>query len=560
MPVTFAAVSSPGLAPLGQAAGRLVLLRRLTAALADVLTPDDVVRATFDHVLDVDGVVRGGISTSEGAGRELAFVASDDDSVTSTTVRWCRIDGQADIPVAEAVRTGTTVLLASTEELALRFPHLHDRQVGLGTRRMAALPLMDDVRAVGALLLSFGEPGEFDADEQAFLGAVAAVVAQAMKRALAFQAQRTTSELLQRSLLPEALPDLEGLALGAYYEPGGSGVEVGGDWYDVVPLDDGRVAVALGDVMGKGVPAAVVMGQVRAALRAYALIEPDPAVVLQRLDTLVASLGVPEQIVTVAYAVVSESRESLDIAVAGHPAPLLARPGREPHAVVVPAAPALGLRTGSWETTTVAVPPGSLLLFFSDGLVETRSLQMDEGVEELAQRLADTERRRRHPRELCPRLADAMRRHDSDDDVAMLAVLSTVGMQLLTATAELPADSSASPLARQALAGWLHTWNVDEDVAETAALCLSELVTNAVIHSGTAPKVTAQLDDERLLVAVQDRGNRGTARRTEDHVPTDISGRGLMLVEALASAWSAEHSADGTTVWFELDTGMAQAG
>jgi serine phosphatase RsbU (regulator of sigma subunit)/anti-sigma regulatory factor (Ser/Thr protein kinase) len=552
--------SSPGLAPLGQAAGRLVLLRRLTAALADVLTPDDVVRAAFEHVLDVDSVVRAGLATSEGAGRELAFVASDDDSVTPTAVRWCHIDGQADVPVAEAVRTGVPVLVPSPADLASGYPHLHERQVGLGTQRMAALPLLDDERALGALLLSFGAAADFDDDEQAFLGAVAAVVAQAMKRALAYKAQATTSELLQRSLLPESLPDLDGLALGALYEPGGSGVDVGGDWYDVVPLPDGRVALALGDVMGKGVPAAVVMGQVRSALRAYALIDPDPAVVLQRLDLLVASLGVPEQIVTVAYAVVSPSRESLDIAVAGHPAPLLARPGREPHAVVVPPAAALGLRTGSWVTTTVALPPGSLLLFFSDGLVETRSLQLDEGVEELAQRLAATESRRRHPRELCPRLADAMRRHDSDDDVTMLAVLSTVGLDLLTASTQLPADSSATPLARRALAGWLTAWEVDAEVAEAATLCLSELVTNAVIHSGTAPRVTAQLDGERLLVAVQDRGNRGTARRTEDHEPTDISGRGLLLVEALATAWSAEHSADGTTVWFELDTGMARAG
>jgi anti-sigma regulatory factor (Ser/Thr protein kinase) len=94
---------------------------------------------------------------------------------------------------------------------------------------------------------------------------------------------------------------------------------------------------------------------------------------------------------------------------------------------------------------------------------------------------------------------------------------------------------------------------VDQDVADTASLCLSELVTNAVIHSGTAPRVTARLDDERLLVLVQDRGHRGAARRSSDHEPTDISGRGLLLVEAMSTAWSAEHSADGTTVWFELD-------
>ncbi len=553
-------MSSPGLAPLGQAAGRLVLLRRLTAALSDVLTPDDVARATFAHVLGSAGVVRAGLATVERAGRELAFVSSDDDSVTPTSVRWCRIEGQADVPLADCVRSGAPVVLSSAEDLAEQYPHMVDRQVGLGTRRMAALPLLDDRTTIGGLLLSFGTAADFDDDEQAFLSAVAAVVAQAMKRALAFRVQQTTSELLQRSLLPESLPDLDGLALGAYYEPGGSGVDVGGDWYDVVPLADGRVAVALGDVMGKGVKAAVVMGQVRAALRAYALIDPDPGVLLGRLDALVASLGVPEQIVTVAYGVVSADRALLDLAAAGHPAPLLARPGEEPRPVALSAGAALGLRAGSWHTTTVPLTPGSLLLFFSDGLVETRNLELDQGLGELAERLAATDRRRRHPRELCPRLAEEMRRHDGDDDVTMLAVLSTVGMQLQTATTELPADSSASPLARRSLARWLAAWQVDEEVAETAALCLSELVTNAVIHSGTSPRVTVQLDDERLLVAVQDRGYRGTARRTDDHEPTDISGRGLMLVDALATAWSAEHSADGTTVWFELDTAMPRAG
>jgi anti-sigma regulatory factor (Ser/Thr protein kinase) len=135
--------------------------------------------------------------------------------------------------------------------------------------------------------------------------------------------------------------------------------------------------------------------------------------------------------------------------------------------------------------------------------------------------------------------------------------MSTEGLNLHTASEEFPADTSASPLARRALAGWLEGWGVDLELAETAQLCVSELVTNAVIHSGTTARVTARLDDQRLLVLVQDHGNRGAARRADDHDPTGISGRGLMLVEALSTAWSAEHSADGTTVWFELDVAAA---
>jgi anti-sigma regulatory factor (Ser/Thr protein kinase) len=305
--------------------------------------------------------------------------------------------------------------------------------------------------------------------------------------------------------------------------------------------------------MGKGVGAAIVMGQVRAALRAYALIDPTPDLVLERLDLLVSSLGMAEQIVTVAYAVVDASRDRLTLALAGHPSPILATTGSEPVQLDLPAGPPLGLGAGPWQATEVVLPPEALLLLFSDGLVETRTLGLADGVHELCERVADIDQRRRHPRELCARLAELMRRHDSDDDVTMLAVMSTAGMSMRTATAEFPADSSASPMARRALAGWLSGWEVDEDVADTAALCLSELVTNAIIHSGTTPRVTARLDAERLLVLVQDQGHRGTARRAEDHDPEDISGRGLMLVESLATAWSAEHSADGTTVWFELD-------
>jgi serine phosphatase RsbU (regulator of sigma subunit)/anti-sigma regulatory factor (Ser/Thr protein kinase) len=545
--------AATGLAPLGQAAGRLVLLRRLTAALADVMTPDDVARVALTHALEVEDVVRAGLATSERAGRELSFVSSDDDSVTPTAVRWCRIEGLADVPLAQCVRTSAPVLVRSPHDLVAAYPHMTERQLSLGTRSMAALPLLADDRPIGGLLLSFGEVSGFDDDQQAFLAAMAALVAQALKRALAFQTQQTTSELLQRSLMPESIPELEGLDLGAYYEPGGSGVDVGGDWYDVLPLPDGRVAVTLGDVMGKGVSAAIVMGQVRAALRAYALIDPSPEVVLERLDALVTSLGRPEQLVTVAYGVVETCRSRLTVAVAGHPAPLVATAGAAAQQLDVPQGAALGLGAGPWHSASVELPADALLLFFSDGLVETRTLRLENGVDELCERIDALDHRRRHPRELCARLAELMRRHDSDDDVTMLAVMSTVGVRTQTWSADFPADSSATPQARRALAGWLADRVVDQDVADTASLCLSELVTNAVIHSGTAPRVTARLDDERLLVLVQDRGHRGAARRSSDHEPTDISGRGLLLVEAMSTAWSAEHSADGTTVWFELD-------
>jgi anti-sigma regulatory factor (Ser/Thr protein kinase) len=310
-------------------------------------------------------------------------------------------------------------------------------------------------------------------------------------------------------------------------------------------------------VMGKGVPAAIVMGQVRSALRAYALIDPEPSVALSRLDRLVTSLGEPEQIVTVVYGLLDADRTCLTLAVAGHPLPLLAPPAQEPRLLDLVVGPPLGLDAGPWEQTTVVLPPDTPLLLYSDGLVETRELELDAGVQLLCTAISGLEHRRRNPRELCARLAELMRRPDGDDDVTMLAVMSTTGLRLQTASEEFPADTSASPLARRALAGWLAGWGVDDELTETATLCVSELVTNAIIHSGTSPRVTARLDEERLLVLVQDHGHRGTARRSEHHEPSDITGRGLMLVDTLAAAWSAEHSADGTTVWFELDLAVA---
>ena len=261
------------------------------------------------------------VATSNGAGRELSFVASDDDAVSPAAVRWCRIEGLADVPLAEAVRTGDPVFLSSLEHLGERYPHMSSGSGCSVPGPWRHCRMSVGSEAIGGLLLSFGADRHFDHNEQAFLAAFAAQVTQAMKRALKFQVQQTTSELLQRSLMPESIPELTDLAMGAYYEPGGSGVDVGGDWYDVMPLADERVVVALGDVMGKGVPAAIVMGQVRSAMRAYALIDPAPSVMLGRLDTLVNSLGVPEQIVTLIYGVIAADRQSIRLAVAGHPPP-----------------------------------------------------------------------------------------------------------------------------------------------------------------------------------------------------------------------------------------------
>lgn len=529
-----------------------MVLRHLADALGNSTTPDQVAQEALSWATRIDAVVRAGIAVTEGAGRQLRFTSTDPAAVDSTDVRWCQIDGLADVPLAQTVRNGVGVFVCSLDELAERYPHMLERQRALGARSLAALPLGTDDERLGGLLLSFDAEQVFGTEQQAFLGAFAAQVSQAWKRASSVQWEQSTAERLQRSLMPQSLPDLEGLLLGAHYHCGTLGADVGGDWYDVLPLADGSVLVTLGDVMGRGSSAAVVMGQVRAATRAYALLDPSPRVVLRRLDGLVRSLAVPEQIVTMVCGVVDPGRSTLTLAMAGHPPPLLVPAVGGPVTLHGTVGPPLGLNAGAWEHVTVDLDDELTVLLYSNGLVQTRQVDFFTGLNELCDDLARMVARRRSPREVCARVGALAWDRATDDDVTMLAVSRTSRRRLHTATEDLPAGASASSLARRFVGSRLKEWGVDSEVVHTAQLCVSELVTNAVIHAGTPSQVTVRLDNERLLVSVTDRGHR-TPRQQSGHEPTVSTGRGLTIVDVLSTAWSFERSVDGTTVWFELD-------
>jgi serine phosphatase RsbU (regulator of sigma subunit)/anti-sigma regulatory factor (Ser/Thr protein kinase) len=540
------------------AADQFTVLDALASALADTTTPDDVARVALSGAAQISGVVRVGMAVNQGAGRELRFVAGDGDAVTATSVRWCQIDGLADVPLAEAVREGTGVYLASLDELGRRYPHMLERQRSFGTRSLTAVPLVAGTDRLGGLLLSFDTPWAFDRHQRAFLQAFATQVAHALQRTSAPAPWVTSAAHLQRSLLPESVPDAEGLLLATHYHAGSLGAHVGGDWYDVLPLADGSVLVAVGDVMGKGSSAAVVMGQVRTATRAYALLDPAPALVLERLDALVHSLAVPEQIVTMLCGLVSPDRSVVTFAVAGHPPPLLVPADSGPAVVHGAVGAPLGLGTGPWPEQTLDLDHTVTLLLYSNGLVQSRETEFFAGLDRLCDDLAAVEAARRAPRELCARLAELAWDRAAEDDVTLLALRPTARRRLHTATEDLPADATASPLARRFLTRRLREWGVDQEVTETAQLCVSELVTNAVIHACTPSQVTLRLDDERLLVAVRDQGARSTVRARVDDELTQSTGRGLTIVDVLAASWSAERGMDGTTVWFELDvSGMA---
>lgn len=530
--------------------GQLHELQHLAGALGDAVTLGDVARAAVSACMRLDGVISAGLAVIEGDGRRLRLLSSAEDE--SAAMRWRLIDGYDDVPLTRVLREGMGVYLSTLECLAETFPDILDEQRALGTRSLAALPFLRGDERIGGLQLSYDTDHEFDSQEQVFLGAFAGQVTEAVRRGLGHQIQQTHSELLQRSLMPPFLPDIDGLALGSYYQPGGLNVDVGGDWYDVMELPNGRVVVSLGDVVGKGVPASVMMSEVRAAMRAYAMLDPTPGVVLERLDRLVTTLAIPEQMVTMLYGLIQPQRGAMRLAVAGHPAPLLVPGQGRPEVLDGEIGPALGIGAGPWPEKEVELTEGSTVLFFSDGLVESRQVDLSRGVDLLRERVADMGTRRRNPRELCARLGELVRREDADDDVTLLAAAVTTVRREHIASVDLPPDATAAGLARRFVSAKLESWGIDQEVIREAELCVSELVTNAIIHSGTRPGVTVKLDGERVFVLVSDRGNRDTVHRPDHYDPMSVSGRGLTLVDALATDWSAEHNDAGTTVWFEL--------
>jgi PAS domain S-box-containing protein len=230
--------------------------------------------------------------------------------------------------------------------------------------------------------------------------------------------ERLLAEQLQHALLPEGLPEIDGLSFAVRYLPAGEGVGVGGDWYDVVALADGRVMVTIGDVCGRGLGAATVMSQVRSAIRAYALEDPEPASVLARVARFVDDLGLPDMI-TAAVGLVDRAGGTLTLANAGHLAPVLLTPGAAPSLLPVALDPPLGAGRDAYRSVTVPFGPGSMLALYTDGVVERRDLSIAATLEEL--RSAAEAGARTTAAELCETLTAYARRDGGiADDAALL--------------------------------------------------------------------------------------------------------------------------------------------
>jgi serine phosphatase RsbU (regulator of sigma subunit) len=250
-----------------------------------------------------------------------------------------------------------------------------------GIRSMMGVPLVAGSRVIGVLHVGSMTPRQFTSDDVELLQLAADRAATAVQ-SINTQADRVAAESLQRSLLPSALPEIEGAEMAARYVAG-SGV-VGGDWYDVFTLPSGELGVVMGDVAGSGLPAAVIMGRMRSALRAYALETLDPAEVLDRLDRKMQHFE-PGALATVVYAVVEPTLERMHVSLAGHFPPLIAHPGRPAEEAGIPPGAMIGLAPGERrQAGSVTIPPGTLLCFYTDGLIERPRELLDDSMARLA--------------------------------------------------------------------------------------------------------------------------------------------------------------------------------
>jgi serine phosphatase RsbU (regulator of sigma subunit)/anti-sigma regulatory factor (Ser/Thr protein kinase) len=544
------------------AARQLLDLRALTAALAQVVTLDDVARVTMRHAMAAFDVDHVGLALDDGRGwRAVRRVRGDalDEADQRLPPLWHRFPPDAPLPMIQAA-VGDTALFLNDVDLETFRQYATDRHDG-ALRALAALPLPSG-RLRGAVTFGYERPHRWHAGQRAMLSAAAELIGRAATRAELYETQYGTSHLLQRSMLPHVLPSVDNFRLAAQYQPGVDGNAAGGDFYDAFVLPADRLVVVLGDVSGHDVHAAAMMGQIRAAVRAFAQIDPAPAQVLRNLDRLIDGLASgahsDQAFLTLLYGLVDGRTHTVTLAGAGHPAPVLRRfhgAGHPATAAAVPLRPGppLGLGLGLdsvYPTVTVRLAPGDTLLLFSDGVIERRGQDITDGIDALiaavaAARTGDV----RSLAALTPRIVPGT----TEDDIAVLALERAASPSRHTSL-HLPPEAPAPGRARRWLLAQLNTWNVADDLAHTAALCLTELATNALLHAGTDTRVEVDLTSERLLITVTDAGTRGELTRPEPSGISQLSsrGRGLNLIEAVTDAWGTEPVAQGTRVWFEL--------
>ena len=424
--------------------------------------------------------------------------------------------------------------------------HVVDAAYPLSPGSLLGVPLIVSGKLIGVLHVGSFAPRAFSDDDQALLELVAHRVALAINQARTYAQEHETAEVLQRSLLPQRMPVVPGLELAARYLPGGPGIEVGGDWYDVTPLGGGRVALSIGDVVGRGLEAAAVMGHLRAALRAYSIEGHGPGAALQRLNELVIHGG---RTLATAVHMAWDPSGRLRIACAGHPPPLVVGPDGEATMVDV-SGPALGvLPFATYEEAETDLPPGSRVVLYTDGLVERRGEPIDHSLARLREAAADAPA---GARPLADLLLERLLEDHAADDAALLVIEApALGANL---ELELPVEPESLGLVRTHLRRWLREQGAEPVVVSDLVVASGEAITNVIEHAygpGRATfQVEAAIEGGDAVVTVRDFG-RWRAQREAGR------GRGTPMMRALADEVDVTTGDGGTVV--RLRRGLSSA-
>lgn len=521
-------------------------VQRLAAALATAGTVRDVSQAVVAALRKPLRADR--IALAELENERLVVTVLDPPEPDSWPELW-QLEWRSEWPDAP-VRAMPTLAAALREGRARIWPAgtaLEPALAEVGPGGLAVLPLSAGGRMAGACLIGWDAPHDFGPDERALLTASAGLAGQALMRAHAFDAEHELVGMLQRQLLPRRLPDLPGGFAVARYLPATAGLEVGGDWYDVIRMPDHHVALVIGDVQGHSAAAATLMGQMRTALRAYAAEGHPPDVVVSHANRLLMELET-DLFVTCCYVDVDMEDGTAWCVRAGHPPPVLRHPDGSAEVADADGGPPLGILTqAEFPMTPLRLTPGAVLALTTDGLVESADLDIGTGLDRLAHGLSVAD-----PAQLGP-VADALLGGaHRGDDVALL-LLRYDGMAVKprregwTVWRVPEAARHARRFTRRSLRGW----GVADTAMDAALLVVSELVTNALVHTDGPVRLDFTLIDRRLRVAVTDASPRTPFQPTDPGWEA-TGGRGILLVEAVSDSWGTVPVSGGKQVWSEL--------
>nr|WP_308800828.1 SpoIIE family protein phosphatase [Streptomyces polyasparticus] len=461
-------------------------------------------------------------------------------------------------PCADALRTARPVTIPRTE--------------GGMVRSTLAVPMVAHDTVVGLVRFSRTMGSEpFSERDRTLAVELAARAAVCIDNARLYRREHERALILQRSLLPPGDPEAAGLDIACRYLPGNAATEVGGDWFDVIELPGHRTALVVGDVMGRGLRAAVAMGELRTAVRTLALLDLEPAEVLSALDEIARGLGAPTPwgqhthspqstrralqgrdvdpsevyLATCVYAVYDPVTRRCTFANAGHLPPVLVEPGEEALMLDVPPGMPLGVGGEPFEEVEVQLPEGALLALYTDGLVESRDHPLDEGLRAFRSALTDPAR----PLEdVCDHVLNTLDTRHGEDDIALLMARVQGLPREAVGDWTLPREARSVGRARELARAQLASWDL-EALVDTTELLVSELVTNALRYGEGEIRLRLLLD-RTLVCEVWDAGLvQPRRRRARD---TDEGGRGLQLVGLLSASWGARRTPRGKTVWFEL--------